>query len=365
MEIKSQIKNLLDWFSQNARKAPWRNLPAGKRNPYYTWVSEIMLQQTQFSTVIPYFEKWIQKFPNIEHLAQSKEEEVLRLWKGLGYYRRARFLHRGSKILLQNYGGQFPNNPKTLRTIPGVGEYTSGAILSLSFNLPEPILDGNLIRIFSRLLLIPNYPENKKQEQPYWEMALLWIQHKNPGLVNEALMELGALVCTKNQPLCTVCPLAKCCKAFSEKRVHEFPPTKKRTPAEALAGAAWIFSTSTQCFLMRANAGFLKDQWMFPLDFGKDSKYSSVALNLPKMDSMGIVKHTIMHFKITLEVYLIKLPQSSNKVKTSRSNQEIVQYLQQQVKEGLCIPVSFTEVPQTLTNKLGQKIWAIAESSLR
>jgi len=203
-------RRLLAWFKRNARDLPWRRT----RDPYAVWVSEIMLQQTQVVTVIDYFNRFLQTFPTIAALAAAPEEQVLRLWEGLGYYRRARQLHRAAQVIVREHDGKFPRTIDAVRSLPGIGRYTAGAILSIAFDAREPILEANTFRLYSRLLAYCGDPRGREGEKLLWEFASESLPNKGAGTLNQALMELGATVCTPRLPRCEVCPVVQLCPTF-------------------------------------------------------------------------------------------------------------------------------------------------------
>ena len=202
-------RSLLSWFERCHRDLPWRR----NRDPYAIWVSEIMLQQTQVATVIPFFKRFLETFPTLADLAAAKEEQVLRLWEGLGYYRRARDLHRAARQMVAEHGGQIPQEPAILRTLPGIGRYTVGAILSQAFDRRLPILEANSQRVLCRLFGRREDPRRGPARRWLWEMAETLLPTRRVGAFNQALMELGALVCTPAAPQCAVCPVAVLCTA--------------------------------------------------------------------------------------------------------------------------------------------------------
>ena len=202
--LRSFRRRLLAWFDQNARVLPWRR----SRDPYAVWLSEIMLQQTQVATVIGYFDRFLARFPTIEALARADEHEVLRLWEGLGYYRRARQLHRAARIIVAEHGGRFPRDPSIVRRLPGIGRYTAGAILSIAFDAREPILEANTLRLLSRLLCYDGDPRSPDGQRLLWAMAEALLPRRGSGRLNQALMELGSEVCTARSPRCEQCPVA-------------------------------------------------------------------------------------------------------------------------------------------------------------
>jgi A/G-specific adenine glycosylase len=211
---------LLDWFQSNDRQLPWRE----SKDPYRVWVSEIMLQQTQVTTVIPYFQRWMNRFPTLESLAKTQPEDVLGYWQGLGYYRRCKLLLQGVQQVANS--GQFPQSVDEWLKVAGVGRYTAGAITSISQSIPAPIVDGNIIRIFSRLT--DNGSPFDQLEKKAWNWASLNLNHKNPGDWNQSLMELGQLVCTAASPKCELCPISAHCKAFQRGTVALRPQKKER-----------------------------------------------------------------------------------------------------------------------------------------
>lgn len=215
-EIRS---SLLDWYHNNQRDLPWRNININtttctSTRAYAVWVSEIMLQQTRVDTVIHYFNRWIKKWPTLLHLSNASLEEVNQMWAGLGYYRRARFLLEGAKFIVQQ-GGQFPNTLSDLRNIPGIGDYTAGAIASIAFQQAVPVVDGNVVRVIARLKTISANPKQSKTVKTIWKLAGQLVDPDRPGDFNQALMELGATVCTPLNPSCSTCPVSDQCCALS------------------------------------------------------------------------------------------------------------------------------------------------------
>ena len=204
-------ERLLDWFAGSKRDLPWRRL---QHDPYAVWVSEIMLQQTTVAAVIPFYNKWMARFPSVQSLAEAPLDDVLKHWAGLGYYARARNLHKGAGVVVSEHGGQVPSDPKLLLALPGIGRYTAGAILSIAFNQDAPILDANVIRVLSRVHAVPGDPKTSAATQAVlWELAEAALPAGRAGDFNEAMMELGALVCEAGAPRCGACPVAEHCAA--------------------------------------------------------------------------------------------------------------------------------------------------------
>lgn len=219
--------SLAVWFNQHQRDFPWRRSPSA----YAVWVSEVMLQQTQASVVIPYFIRWMEEFPTLESLAKADLARVLKLWEGLGYYSRAKRLHEGAKVIFKDYGNTLPSTEKELRAIPGIGPYTVGAILSFAFKQKKPAVDGNVIRVVSRLYALEGDVEKASTKRRIYQLVDKALEAEKPYVIMEALIELGATVC-KKQPTCHQCPLKLDCKAFEDQRAHEFPVSSKKIQIE-------------------------------------------------------------------------------------------------------------------------------------
>jgi len=256
-------RTLLAWFRANARALPWR----GTGDPYAIWVSEIMLQQTQIATVIPFYQRFLGAFPTVAHLAQAPLERVLELWSGLGYYRRARHLHQAAQALSQQ--SKFPEDYAGLRALPGIGDYTAKAVLSIAFNQPYAVLDGNVARVVARLrslrgnLLQPHFRSTVELE-----LAGL-LSRREPGNFNQALMELGQTVCLPRGPRCSVCPLAKWCDGYRSGNPEGFPLPRPRRAGESHHLAVALLRRGTRVAMVRGlTDGLLDDLWNFPAAFG-------------------------------------------------------------------------------------------------
>jgi A/G-specific adenine glycosylase len=219
---------LVRWYGEHCRSLPWRARPS----PYATWVSEIMLQQTQVATVLPYFARWMTEFPSVAALAQASEDAVLSAWQGLGYYSRARNLRLGAQLVQRLHGGKIPSDPVLLRQLPGIGRYTAGAIASIAFELPEPAVDGNVIRVLTRLEALRGDPRTAPVATQLWNLAADWVQCESPRLFNQALMELGALICTPENPRCAECPLLSNCRARTLGLTAKLPEIRPRPKPE-------------------------------------------------------------------------------------------------------------------------------------
>ncbi|MBN1231103.1 MAG: A/G-specific adenine glycosylase [Anaerolineales bacterium] len=308
--MKSFSTDLIHWYQKNHRTLPWRESPS----PYHVWVSEIMLQQTRVDTVINYYHRWLQRFPNLKSLAQADQQDVLTLWEGLGYYSRARNLHKAARIVLSEYGGELPLDIQKLRQLPGIGRYTAGAIASLAFGLPEPIVDGNIKRVFSRLFNLDFPVDTTTGEKQIWALAEEHIPLENISDYNQGLMELGALVCLPRDPSCEHCPLSAYCDAY-HLGVEEARPvqTSKSAIPHYDVVAAVILKEGNVLVAQRPQHGMLAGLWEFPggkLKEGEDDKTALVREIKEELqaeisigEKIGKYKHAYTHFKVTLTAY--------------------------------------------------------------
>lgn len=290
---------LLIWFAEAARVMPWRT----EKNPYYIWVSEIMLQQTQVATVMPYFERFIARFPTVKALASAPLDDVLKHWEGLGYYSRARNLHKGAQYVVEHFYAQVPRTPAAIREIPGIGPYSAGAILSIAYGVPEPAIDGNVIRVFSRLFALKTTFD---KAQPKRDLEALVRQHipaDAAGDFNQALMELGALICRPKNPDCEGCPVAAFCQARTEGDPTRYPFKGKKTAVKAVTlPVVWLQNEQGQVLVCKQNEkGIFKGLWCLP---------ARAVLNDPEwgfvVEDQGVIttiEHTLTHRQLTLEVH--------------------------------------------------------------
>lgn len=252
---------LLEWFDKNKRKMPWRE----RRDAYSIWVSEVMLQQTQVDTVIPYYNKFMERFPTVKDLAQADKEEVYRYWQGLGYYRRADNLHKGAKVVSEKYDGIFPTEGKLVKDIPGIGPYTMGAVLSIAFNLPYPAVDGNVMRVLSRWFLIDDDIAIAKTRKVF-EKKVMELMPEDARNFNQGLMELGALICTPKNPKCEQCPVKELCLAYEEGVQSEYPVKTSKSKAEPEYYKALVLCKEDSIYLeKRGEDGLLASLWGLPL----------------------------------------------------------------------------------------------------
>lgn len=310
---KKQIqRQLLHWFKKNKRDLPWRKT----HDPYSIWVSEIMLQQTQVGTVIPYYQKFLKSFPSLHHLAKANLSKVLKVWEGMGYYSRARNLHRASQIVLNHFNGKIPNHLKDLLILPGIGRSTAGAILSFAYNTEAPILDGNAKRVLSRLFALSGTPGKKKAEQLLWKISESLIPKGYSNPFNQALMDLGSMICTPKDPLCPECPLRAFCKGRASGKPERYPAkVLKRTIPHVESISAVIKKNGKILLHQRPPEGLLGGLWEFPNWRVEGKQISRLRLRLRNIikkememdvkvkESMGTFQQTYSHFKLTLHVF--------------------------------------------------------------
>jgi A/G-specific adenine glycosylase len=313
IDIDAFRKDLLDWFSAEQRQLPWRE----DSDPYKVWVSEIMLQQTRVDTVIPYFLNFISKFPTIEALASADEEAVLKAWEGLGYYSRARNLQSAVREVRDTYGGVVPSEPKEISKLKGVGPYTAGAILSIAYGIPEPAVDGNVMRVLSRILTIWEDIAKPSSRRVFEEAVRKLISHENPSWFNQSLMELGALICTPTSPSCLLCPVREHCTAFHEGVQDSLPVKTKKKSVKKLQMAAVVLKTDDGKYLIhkRPSKGLLANLWEFPNfevdQFGSQrkqlEKYLHEEYNVEAEIENGLltkIEHVFSHLVWNIDVYV-------------------------------------------------------------
>lgn len=348
-------RRLVAWGRSRARPFPWRY----NRDPYVVWVSETMLQQTQIQTVIPYLERWLKRFPNVEALANAELEEVLKVWEGLGYYARARNLHRAARIILEKHGGRIPETRDALLALPGIGPYTAGAILSLAYGKDEPILDGNARRVLTRVFGVAGPLGRSATEKRLWELARAIIVPGRAREVNEALMDLGREVCTPRAPRCGECPLAAICVAHRTGQEEALPvrPRRERVPHYTVtAGVIWDDHNRILLAQRPAHA-MLGGLWEFPggkVEPGESlpeclrrELREELAIEVEVGPQVGTVRHAYSHFRITLHAFHCRIvagdpqpldaaairwvrPEAIRQLPLSRADTKIVALLEQQ-----------------------------------
>jgi|SRR5690625_91843 len=304
---KSQFRqDLIQWYEQNKRDLPWRETA----DPYKIWVSEIMLQQTKVDTVIPYFDNFMEYFPTIYDLAAANEQEVLKIWEGLGYYSRARNLYTAAKDVVENYGGKIPEDRDKIGKLKGVGPYTRGAILSIAFNQPEPAVDGNVLRVLSRVLLIQDNISEQKVKNKFEHIVKELISKEDPSSFNQGLMEIGALICTPKKPACLLCPLQRHCKAFQKGVAESLPVKLKKQKQKEKAYYVLIIQDKNGeiAIQQRPSNGLLANMWQFPMVSKENTVIDQLlendyGLQIHLTKKLGTVKHTFSHLIWHLHIY--------------------------------------------------------------
>ena len=297
---------LLSWYDRCARVLPWR----GFHDAYRTWVSEAMLQQTRVETVLSYYSRFLDRFPSLAALAAAPEEDVLKAWEGLGYYSRARNLWNGARQVMKEYGGALPRDPALLRKIRGIGPYTAGAIASIAYDVPVPAVDGNVIRVLSRLYGIRTDALEPETRQRIEKLAASLVPEERPGDHNQAVMDLGATVCTPGTPDCAFCPLSSFCDAFRAGDAADLPVLPKAKPPRMIPFAVLLIRSGDRVLMRRRTESLLRGLWCFPMFEGEFSpeellslaeKKLSLSLSLP-VDA-GSARHVFTHRVWQMRIY--------------------------------------------------------------
>ena len=309
-EITLFRKNLLAWFETHRRQLPWRET----EDPYCIWVSEVMLQQTQVKKVQAYYEKFVSRFPDVERLAEATLQDLLKTWEGLGYYARARNLHKAAKVVVADLAGEIPADYAVFRKLPGVGEYIAAAVQSIAFNHPYAVVDGNVKRVLARLFFINSPINQSASTKIFQEKADLLLDHTVPGAFNQAMMELGATVCRPQSPTCIVCPVNTVCRAFQTVRQEEFPVRQKSKPLPEYHMIAGVIHKDDLILItQRKPEGLLGGLWEFPSGKIQTKETPEQAcvrvireetnLHVEPTAYLTRVKHAYTHFKIVMDVF--------------------------------------------------------------
>jgi A/G-specific adenine glycosylase len=305
---------LLNWFELNQRELPWRVL----YKPYEVWISEIMLQQTQVKTMLPYYHRWMGRFADVQAVALAPEEDLLKHWEGLGYYSRARNIHRAAKVLLKEHGTEFPRDCDILLGLPGIGRYTAGAIMSIAFNADFPVVDGNIARIFSRLLDVATPIRDKQTEEALWNIAEGMLPSGKARNFNQALMDLGALICTPRNPSCSRCPIKVHCQALQTGVVNLRPLTRRGKDTVPIQAAVGILVHKGKIFIQkRPPSGLMPHLWEFPggkMQNGETPEdalvrefHEELELNVRILQKVALIRHNYTTFRVTLHAFSCQL----------------------------------------------------------
>ena len=307
-EVHLLVDHLLNWYDENKRPLPWRE----QNNPYYTWVSEVMLQQTQVKTVIPYFERFITALPTIQALAEVSDDRLHKLWEGLGYYRRASHLKKAAQEVMTYHDGLLPETYEALQKLSGIGRYTAGAIASIAFGERRPAIDGNLMRIFARLLCL-SYPTNTTKSYGQYEQIITpYVPSHRPGDFNQAMMDLGATIClAKGAPLCLHCPIRQHCQSFKDNLIHLYPKKESKPAKKEEKRIIFILARQDGKLLIkrRPSKGLLAGLWEFinlldtgqlPETFLEEENYHPL-----EVQSLGKAKHIFTHIIWHMRAYYV------------------------------------------------------------
>ncbi len=310
--LKNFAPDLLRWYNTHKRDLPWRHT----KDPYAIWVSEMMLQQTTVSTVIDYYKRWLVKFPTVHDLAKADINDVLKMWQGLGYYNRARNLHKAAQIVSTQYKGVLPKNAALVRALPGFGPYSTGSTLSIAYDLPLTIIDANVRRVVMRLLCIEGLADTKQDAQINIYLNKV-LPSKKVGDFNQALMELGALVCRSKEPVCILCPVSKYCLAYKEGKQEIIPTPKKKMITDIEAVIAIIKKGNKYFIQQRPSKGMLADLWEFPGGKVEKGETKVAALKRELQEEINVtalqskhlfdVTHFYTQFRIRLSVFECQL----------------------------------------------------------
>ncbi len=347
-------RRLLHWFAENARDLPWRK----SRNPYRIWVSEIMLQQTQVATVEPYFRRFIKAFPTVRALARADEQQVLRLWEGLGYYRRARQMHQAAQTIVAEHKGRFPTEIEAVLRLPGIGRYTAGAILSIALDVRVPIIEANTLRLWSRLLAFRGDPRSAAGQRMLWDTAEQILPRRHVGQLNQALMELGSLVCTPRDPSCQACPLATLCAARAGGLQHKIPRSAPKQSFLDVREAAVVVRKRGQVLLRRCGSG---ERWAGLWDFPRftvdvasrtaaesevvEKVRQQTGVLVESLEHLTTIKHGVTRYRITLDCHVAKYVSG----RTRSGNGAVLKWVQ---------PAALADYPLSTTGrKLARLVW--------
>jgi len=343
--MKNWVEKLLRWYDQEKRDLPWRK----SNDPYAIWVSEIMLQQTRVETVREYYHRWMERFPDIKSLAEADSDAVLKLWEGLGYYSRARNLHKAAQRIVAEMGGIFPSSYTQIINLPGVGPYTAGAIASIAFGQPMPAVDGNVLRVMSRIFALVEIAQRDTQKAISDQVAF-GFPSERAGDYSQALMELGALVCLPRNPLCNSCPLTSECLAFAQKKQDLWPIIKEKNPVKKVQRQVAVIKNGDHILMhQRPSKGLLADLWGFPgVEVGRKKDFAAkfadeYGLRLKIGKHLLDTRHVFTHLVWEMKVYEAMLENENDLALRTD-----FRWVNQEELEKLAIPTAFQKIKQAV-----------------
>lgn len=320
--LKNFSSDLIDWYHKFGRfDLPWQK----NKTAYRVWVSEIMLQQTQVATVIPYYRQFMASFPRLKQLAEANEDHVLSHWSGLGYYARCRNLHKTAQIIHKEYHGRFPRTAESLEELPGIGRSTAGAILSFAFEQPTTICDGNVKRVLARVFAIELPKQSTEARTVFWDLATRLTPTTETPYYNQAIMDMGATICTRSKPRCNACPFNRYCKAYKLQRQTDFPVSKKKKKNPTKQLHLLIFKDNTGRYLLekRPTQGIWGSLWSFPeCELNTDiADYSrkQFGFNPKEVDELETFTHKFSHYTLEAHPLTIKIADTAHNIRTSKN----------------------------------------------
>lgn len=348
---KDLAQKVLTYYNTHRRILPWREDP----RPYYVWLSEIMLQQTRVETVIPYFNRFIETFPTVRDLAEGSEEVLLKLWEGLGYYSRARNLQKAAGILMEQYEGKLPSTKVQLIALPGIGPYTAGAIASIAFGKKETAIDGNLLRVGSRLLAfggVVTKGEGKKKIEEFWQEVL---PEDRPGDFNQAIMDIGATICLPNRdPLCQSCPLSSLCKAYEQGNSVDYPQKEEKKPRKMQEKTVFLLYDADNIALQKRNdKGLLAGLWQFPMAEGHLDEEQAIrwlsqnSLQALRLGQGPSAKHIFSHIEWRMICWVVKI----DPFRVREKAPEDFVWMTKEEVDTIALPTAFRKFRQEIRNK--------------
>jgi len=344
---------LLRWYDRTRRELPWRETS----DPYAIWVSEVMLQQTQVKTVIPYFQRWLERFPTVRELSLADEAEVLHAWQGLGYYSRARALKRAAEVVVERHAGRLPATTEELRALPGIGPYSAGAIASIAYGERVPVVDGNVIRVLTRLFALRGDPAKAPLKHELWQRAAELVPPRRPGDHNQALMELGATLCVPEKPRCNECPLARQCRARAAGIAVELPELAARPKPTSVRMAAAVAKRSGRFAIAKLppDAPRWAGMWQFPVvELGpaedpergaERALFEKTGVRGAAGPKLGTVRHSVTRYRITLEVYECRAAAAGPR---TADGDALVRWVEARALDELAMPAAHRRIARWL-----------------